>query len=77
MMSVFISEKQNLNVLLAFFADLGITFGLFLLTRLLSRWGVQGAGQLAFLSLILFLMAGLTISLLFKMTETRLPRIEA
>ncbi|MGB8951456.1 MAG: hypothetical protein WCC06_02140 [Candidatus Aminicenantales bacterium] len=68
--------KQNLNVLLAFFADLGIIFGLFLLTRILRLWGLVGAAQIAVLTVILLVMAGLSFSLLLKFAENRLPQIE-
>jgi ABC-2 type transport system permease protein len=68
--------KQNLNVLLAFFADLGMIFGLFLLTRILRRLGLAGAAQIAVLTFILLVMAGLSFSLLLKLAEKRLPRIE-
>lgn len=68
--------KQNLNVLLSFFADLGIIFGLFLLTRILRRWGLVGASQIAVLTVILLAMAGLSFSLLLKFAEKRLPWVE-
>lgn len=68
--------KQNLNVLLSFFVDLGIIFGLFLLTRILRRWGLVGASQIAVLTVILLVMAGLSFSLLLKFAEKRLPWVE-
>jgi len=68
--------KQNLNVLLAFFADLGMIFGLFLLTRILRRLGLAGVAQIAALTFILLVMAGLSFSLLLRFAEKRLPQIE-
>ncbi|OGD17759.1 MAG: hypothetical protein A2W03_11840 [Candidatus Aminicenantes bacterium RBG_16_63_16] len=69
--------KQNLNVLIAFLADLGFLAFLGFACRFLSRLGLAVHAVLLALGLVLVFLAGLSWHLLGKFAEARYPAIEA
>lgn len=69
--------KQNLNVLLAMCADIGILTGLFFVIRFLVRAGFSGTTVLVSLFVVLTALAGLSCAALVKFAEKRYREIEA
>jgi ABC-2 type transport system permease protein len=68
--------KQNLNVLLAMCADIGILTGLFFMIRFLVKAGFSGGTVLALLFVILTALAGLGCAALLRFAEKRYREIE-
>jgi ABC-2 type transport system permease protein len=69
--------KQNLNVLLAMCADIGILTGLFFVIRFLVKAGFSGTTVLVSLFVVLTALAGLSCAALVKFAEKRYREIEA
>jgi ABC-2 type transport system permease protein len=68
--------KQNLNVLFATFADIGILTGLFFLLRFLIKAGVAGGMVLAVLFAALVGLSLGSLWFLFRFAEKRYREIE-
>ncbi len=69
--------KQNLNVLLAMCADIGILTGLYFLIRFLVRAGFSGGTILVSLFAALTALAWLGCAALLRFAEKRYREIEA
>ncbi len=69
--------KQNLNVLLALFADIGILTALFFLLKLLIRSGVAGTSALALLFTALAVLSVLSWRFLIGFADRRYREIES
>jgi ABC-2 type transport system permease protein len=69
--------KQNLNVLLAMCAYIGILTGLFFVIRFLVKAGFSGTTVLVSLFVVLTALAGLSCAALVKFAEKRYREIEA
>jgi ABC-2 type transport system permease protein len=68
--------KQNLNVLLAMCADVGILTGLFFMIRFLVKAGFSGGTVLVLLFVVLTALAGLGWAALLRFAEKRYREIE-
>jgi ABC-2 type transport system permease protein len=68
--------KQNLNVLLAMCADIGILTALFFVIRFLVKAGFSGGAILVLLFVILTALAGLSCAALLRFAEKRYREIE-
>ena len=68
--------KQNLNVLLATFADIGILTALFFISKWLVRAGVRGTGLVLLLAAVLVALAASSWRLLVAFADRRYREIE-
>lgn len=68
--------KQNLNVLIAFFAAAGILVGLTLAVTALFRRGIRGEWVIGGLAFFLFVLAGSSYAFLLKIASRRYREIE-
>ncbi|MCX6566327.1 MAG: hypothetical protein NTW38_07895 [Candidatus Aminicenantes bacterium] len=68
--------KQNLNVLIAFFAAAGILVGLTIAVTALLKRGIRGELVISGLALFLFVLAGLSFAFLLKIAARRYREIE-
>jgi ABC-2 type transport system permease protein len=68
--------KQNLNVLFAMFADIGILTGLFFVMKLLGRLGIRGVLVLVVLFILLAALSAMSLRLLFAFAGKRYGEIE-
>jgi ABC-2 type transport system permease protein len=68
--------KQNLNVLFATFADVGILTGLFFFVRFLIKAGVAGGTVLVVLFAALVALSAASVWFLFRFAEKRYREIE-
>jgi ABC-2 type transport system permease protein len=68
--------KQNLNVLIALFADLAILFAVGFMCRILSKLGLSGGAVLAILSLVLVGLSSGSWHFLTKFAAKRYAAIE-
>jgi len=68
--------KQNLNVLLAVFADLGFFFLLYFFARFLGKAGLSGPTVVAAVFGLLSLLGILSYRMLLRFADKRYPQIE-